>query len=228
MFFSASATISLIVILYGNHGDIMIKRIPQNHLFLPLCCLILASTQALADRPAMDERSEDFDSELIDISTDLEEVPVFEEMPVFKKTPDQENRPVAEELPIEEGPVLEELPDLEARPGREEVPVVETPAAVTYIPPVQTTDEIQPVIDTYNTETDRTGDVIELQTGDTLPVTVMDFPRRGMTMETVKNELGPALSVSEAIGKPPITTWTYSDRVIYFEYSHVVHVVAAY
>ena len=70
------------------------------------------------------------------------------------------------------------------------------------------------------------GDVIEMQPGETLPFRALDFPRRGMTMEKVKNELGEPLEISDAIGKPPITTWTYKDRVVYFEYSSVVHVVA--
>ncbi len=72
-----------------------------------------------------------------------------------------------------------------------------------------------------------TGDALEIQPGETLPVSALDFPRRGMTMEKVKNELGEPLEISDTIGKPPITTWTYNDRVVYFEYSSVVHVVAA-
>lgn len=76
------------------------------------------------------------------------------------------------------------------------------------------------------TDTQVTGDVIEIQEGETLPVRVLDFPRRGMTMDKVRNELGEPLEISATIGKPPITVWTYGDRVVYFEYSSVVHVVA--
>ncbi|MES0327622.1 MAG: hypothetical protein ABUK13_05465 [Gammaproteobacteria bacterium] len=198
----------------------MNKRITQYQIILTSCCLLLASTQAQADRPAMDERSEAFESEVIDISTDLEEVPVFEEISVFEKMPVQENRPT-----IQETSNTEELPDLEARPGREEAPAIEADMLQE-----QQADELQPSSDINNnkTETEITGDVIELQAGETLPVTVIDFPHRGMSMEKVKNELGQALSVSDAIGDPPITTWTYSDRIVYFEYTHVIHVVATH
>lgn len=80
--------------------------------------------------------------------------------------------------------------------------------------------------ETEMTDTQVTGDVVEIQEGETLPVRVLDFPRRGMTMDKVRNELGEPLEISATIGTPPITIWTYSDRVVYFEYSSVVHVVA--
>lgn len=190
----------------------MNKCITQYQIILTSCCLLLASTQVLADRPAMDERSEasePFGSEVIDISTDLEEVPVFEEISVFEKMPAQENRPTTKETST-----IDNLPDLESRPG------MEAPASVDIEPNAHVYDN--------NTETETTGDVIELQAGDTLPVTVMDFPHRGMSMDKVRNELGQALSVSDAIGNPPITTWTYNDRIVYFEHTHVIHVVAAH
>lgn len=71
-----------------------------------------------------------------------------------------------------------------------------------------------------------TGDVLEIQPGETVPVTVLDFPRRGMTMDKVQNELGRPVEVSDTVGDPPITSWTYADRIVYFEYSTVLHVVA--
>lgn len=71
-----------------------------------------------------------------------------------------------------------------------------------------------------------TDDALEVQPGETLPVHVLDFPRRGMSMEKVQNELGRPLQISPAVGKPPITTWMYDDRNVYFEYSTVIHVVA--
>ncbi|MDH5388482.1 MAG: hypothetical protein OEY06_08535 [Gammaproteobacteria bacterium] len=173
----------------------MNKSINHNHIILAICCLLLSSTQVLADRPAMDDRSETFEPEIIDISTDLEEVPVFEE------TPAQENAPQMEEVSTPDNTIQE-----------------------------QQTEEVEPVIHVYdhNTETKITGDVMEMPSGDTMPVNILDFPRRGMTMEKVKNELGQPREVSDAIGKPPITTWTYNDRVVYFEYSSVVHVVATH
>ena len=89
-------------------------------------------------------------------------------------------------------------------------------------------DQIEPTTEGTSTETQVTGDVIELQSNEILPIRVMDFPRRGMTMEKVKNELGEPLEVSDMIGKPPIISWTYNDRVVYFEYSRVVHVVGTH
>jgi hypothetical protein len=70
------------------------------------------------------------------------------------------------------------------------------------------------------------GDAIDVQPGETLPVNLLDFPRRGMSMDKVQNELGRPIQISPAVGTPPITTWMYDDRNVYFEYSKVVHVVA--
>ena len=80
-------------------------------------------------------------------------------------------------------------------------------------------------------QTQQTGDVIalppkEMQPGETIQIKVLDFPRRGMSMDKVQNEYGQPISVSASVGQPPITSWTYSDRVVYFEYSTVLHVVA--
>ena len=71
-----------------------------------------------------------------------------------------------------------------------------------------------------------TGDVIEMQPGETIIINPLDFPRRGMTMDKVQNELGEPLEISPAVGDPPITAWTYTDRVVFFEYSRVIHAVA--
>jgi len=70
------------------------------------------------------------------------------------------------------------------------------------------------------------GDVLEIQQGETIEVKLLDFPRRGMTMKKVLNELGKPNSMSDAVGKPPITNWVYNDRTVTFEYSTVIHVVA--
>jgi hypothetical protein len=69
------------------------------------------------------------------------------------------------------------------------------------------------------------GDVLEMQPGDTIVINPLDFPRRGMSMDKVQNELGRPVEVSPSVGEPPITSWTYPDRVVYFEYSRVIHVV---
>jgi hypothetical protein len=69
------------------------------------------------------------------------------------------------------------------------------------------------------------GDVLEMQPGDTIIINPLDFPRRGMSMDKVQNELGRPAEISPTVGDPPITSWTYPDRVVYFEYSKVIHVV---
>jgi len=188
-------------------------RTTLNHITLASCCLLFVSTQALADRPAMSERSASPEPEMIDISTDLEEVPVFEEMSAQEAAPQREDISTTEETST-----LEALPDTEGASAAE--------ADLQQ----QQADEVEPVIHVYDhrTGTEITGDVIELKDGDTLPITVLDFPRRGMTMDKVKNELGEPLERSAAIGTPPITSWTYGDRIVYFEYSNVVHVVATH
>lgn len=70
-----------------------------------------------------------------------------------------------------------------------------------------------------------TGDVLEMQPGDTIIINPLDFPRRGMSMDKVENELGQPVDISPSVGEPPITSWTYPDRVVFFEYSKVIHVV---
>jgi len=69
------------------------------------------------------------------------------------------------------------------------------------------------------------GDVLELQPGETIIINPLDFPRRGMSMDKVQNELGRPVEIAPSVGEPPITSWTYSDRVVFFEYSRVIHVV---
>jgi hypothetical protein len=70
-----------------------------------------------------------------------------------------------------------------------------------------------------------TGDALEMQPGDTIIINPLDFPRRGMSMNKVENELGQPVNISPSVGEPPITSWTYPDRVVFFEYSKVIHVV---
>ena len=80
-------------------------------------------------------------------------------------------------------------------------------------------------------QTYQTGDVVqlpakEIQPGETLKIQLLDYPRRGMSMDKVQFEYGQPVAISDSIGKPPITRWTYNDRVVYFEYTTVLHVVA--
>ena len=80
------------------------------------------------------------------------------------------------------------------------------------------------------TETVETGTVLNTNTSDNTgePILVrkLDFPRRGMTEDKVKNELGNPGEVRPAIGEPPISQWVYDDRIVYFEFATVLHVVA--
>ena len=82
-----------------------------------------------------------------------------------------------------------------------------------------------------NQQTYQTGDVVqlpakEMQPGETLKIQLLDFPRRGMSMDKVQFTYGAPIAISETVGKPPITHWIYNDRVVYFEHSTVIHVVA--
>jgi len=70
-----------------------------------------------------------------------------------------------------------------------------------------------------------TGDVLKMQPGETIIIAPLDFPRRGMSMDKVQNELGRPVEISPSVGEPPITSWTYPDRVVFFEHSRVIHVV---
>ncbi len=176
-------------------------RTHQNSIVLTSCCLLLLSTPVLADRPAMEDSAEAFNSEVIDISTDLEDVPVFEEMPSLKQTSEQNTGSRFEDDTADE--------------SRDQ----ETPQADEAIRRSNTDNEV---------ETTTTGDIIELESGDTIPVKIINFPSRGMSMNKVRNELGEPLEISDTIGQPPITSWSYNDRIVYFEHAHVVHVVAAH
>jgi hypothetical protein len=80
-------------------------------------------------------------------------------------------------------------------------------------------------------QTQHSGDVIrlaptEMQTGETINIKLLDEPRRGMHMEKVQQLYGQPLATTASVGTPPISSWTYSDRIVYFEYSTVLHVVA--
>ena len=78
--------------------------------------------------------------------------------------------------------------------------------------------------------TEQSGDVLgmptEQQATKVVSVQTLDFPRRGMTQDKVQNELGRPVEIVPAVGKPPISRWIYDDRIVYFEYSSVIHVVA--
>ena len=50
-------------------------------------------------------------------------------------------------------------------------------------------------------------------------------PTRGMTMSQVERQFGAPSERHAPVGQPPITRWVYADKVVYFEYDHVVHAV---
>jgi hypothetical protein len=52
-------------------------------------------------------------------------------------------------------------------------------------------------------------------------------PTRGMTMDQVASKFGAPVAKVPAVGKPPISRWEYPGFVVYFEYEHVIHSVAA-
>ncbi|HHJ35570.1 MAG TPA: hypothetical protein ENJ87_07380 [Gammaproteobacteria bacterium] len=97
--------------------------------------------------------------------------------------------------------------------------------------PAETPSSVDIMMQQQNQQTYQTGDVVqlpakEIQPGETLKIRLLDSPRRGMSMDKVQNAFGQPITISDSVGKPPITRWTYADRVVYFEYSTVLHVVA--
>lgn len=52
-------------------------------------------------------------------------------------------------------------------------------------------------------------------------------PVAGMTMEEVTAKFGAPAQKLPAVGKPPISRWTYPGFIVYFEYTHVIHSVVA-
>jgi hypothetical protein len=50
-------------------------------------------------------------------------------------------------------------------------------------------------------------------------------PTRGMTQARVEAKYGSPSSVKAPVGEPPISSWEYTDFVVYFEYDRVIHAV---
>lgn len=53
----------------------------------------------------------------------------------------------------------------------------------------------------------------------------IDRPIAGMKQSQVEAIFGKPVDWQEAVGDPPISSWTYPDFVVYFEYDHVIHSV---
>ena len=154
---------SLVSGMPEKNGDNMNKNMA-----LVSSCLLLFSTQLLADRPAVSEQNT--------------------------------------------GPAMQESTAQESAAPNAEAPATEALTTKVRVPLEEATTQ--------------TGDVLELQSGETLPVRVLDFPHRGMSMDNVQKELGEPLEISPTIGDPPITSWSYNDRTVYFEHSRVIHAVS--
>ncbi len=117
------------------------------------------------------------------------------------------NRPAMEESSVEaEMTEMEEVPETQAQPS-----------AVDIMMQQQSQQQRGDVVQLPGTE---------LQPGETVKIKLLDYPRRGMSMNKVQFEYGQPIAISDSVGKPPITRWTYNDRVVYFEHSSVIHVVA--
>jgi hypothetical protein len=55
--------------------------------------------------------------------------------------------------------------------------------------------------------------------------TAVATPARGQSMAQVERQFGAPTERFAPVGQPPITRWVYADKVVYFEYDHVVHAV---
>jgi hypothetical protein len=55
--------------------------------------------------------------------------------------------------------------------------------------------------------------------------TAVATPARGQTMAQVEGQFGAPTERFAPVGQPPITRWVYADKIVYFEYDHVVHAV---
>ncbi len=140
--------------------------------------------------------------------------------------------PWAEENATDETtPSITEAPvDFGTSPAMQDTPQTDTPSepqAMTESAPIAE-PEATPAETTAVVVEEHHGDVLQMPSEETraIGVRLLDFPRRGMNTSKVENELGRPTEIIPAIGKPPISRWVYDDRIVYFEYSSVIHVVA--
>lgn len=144
----------------------------------------------------------------------------FFSLQAFAASPWAEQEAAPEPEVVQDGPVIQED---NGRPATEDTnPEPQAAAREEHT-------EVAVQQPTTHSEVVTHGDVIDIQphsTDPVAPVHVLDFPRRGMTTDKVKNELGEPSEIISGIGQPPISRWIYNDRTVYFEYSSVIHVVA--
>lgn len=134
-------------------------------------------------------------------------------------------------LPLLSGCLFTSLPLLADRPAVDESRPAEIPVYQAPVPePTVNSEESPSAVELMMQQ--ESGTILkqlpakELQPGETLSIKTLDQPRRGASMEKVRNELGAPVTETPAVGQPPITKWIYNDRVVVFEYSKVIHVVA--
>lgn len=195
--------------LNTNKGYKFINLFNRNLVSLNLSTAVLLSvisSQAFANRPAMDEPHETMQ----DAVSEAINEPV-EEMA---------HRPVEAVPLVFEDPAFEE--PLSADQASEDQ-TSDNQASTEALP--SSVDQIM------QQQTQQTRGVLklpakEMQPGETIRINALDSPRRGMSMDKVKNEYGKPIAMSNSVGEPPITRWTYRDRIVYFEHSHVIHAVA--
>ncbi|TNE94683.1 hypothetical protein [Porticoccus sp.] len=53
----------------------------------------------------------------------------------------------------------------------------------------------------------------------------LERPHRGISKERVREQFGEPLTMQNGVGEPPISSWEYSDFVVYFEHDLVLHSV---
>ena len=145
---------------------------------------------------------------------------------LFAKSPWADEEPVTAEpvsidSPVESQPVSSPIPAPAPVAINEPAP---DPIPETIPEPAPATENFVP--EAYTEQTQQ-GDALNInQSSDAVAVTVLNFPRRGMSTDKVKNELGKPSEIISGVGQPPISRWVYDDRTVYFEYSTVLHVVA--
>ena len=68
-------------------------------------------------------------------------------------------------------------------------------------------------------------DVIKIANSSAQVVKHANTPRRGISQADVLKRFGKPLSKQAAVGKPPISSWSYNDYDVYFEGNLVLHTV---
>lgn len=56
----------------------------------------------------------------------------------------------------------------------------------------------------------------------------IERPSAGMTKAQVQQRFGEPAGSKDAVGIPPISSWSYNDFTVYFEYDRVIHSVLAH